>query len=760
MEITIDKDYLTIDGKPRFLYGGDLSYGRTPRRRWRESVLKMKAAGMNCVTFYCVWLLHEPERGAWDFEGDHDLGAFVDLVAEAGMFAVCRLGPFVHGEYRDGGLPHWLVEELGPRARSNDPEYLGPADEWYRKLATVVRPRLAPNGGPIVLLQLENELGSAGCKGDDLHRGSSDPDENVRHVLHFHQLAQELGMAGVPIIDINHIPDKETVIPNLVDAGGGYPINCFYCDGDLSPFSTAWWDKHQRPKVTIETGCGMFARFYDPPPYRNTNGFQGPLVPPSIVEAFVQQQVAEGANGVNVFVFHDGQHLGPHGESMTAERNMNYQAPVSVVGSLRESYKALKRLGWFVRAFEPELLGSHPQADWARAVSHGVPHPGAGNGGDLFAGYGEAKELPDHLRHVKELASLARVTTGLNLGESNFLFLRNVANGATAWRRDVRVAVSPSRLACEVFQEYPKRAQMELPPQTCKIMPFFVRLAPKTFLEYSTGTLLDRRPFGEAVQVVVHATGEETVETRLVVRERGAVRCSGDLLALWESPNAVTLLGRTGGDLAVAELDGPVPVRYVLMAQSLAGEIWDLAAPGNPCVTASNLRVLESRCEGDATTALVEAEAGQFHLYVLSPRAPLTLEGAELSGVAAETGPGLCRMSGRIGRPAPELDFDVKLSGDNLTYEAALEPGLLDGLHDLALRCEFDGAYGKAFLDGELISDHPYGKFLFWEIGLRGWLRRPSRLKLEFEGARRADVRVVPIVQTELRIKWDPPPGR
>ena len=94
----------------------------------------------------------------------------------------------------------------------------------------------------------------------------------------------------------------------------------------------------------------------------------------------------------------------------TNAANMNYQAPVTCVGTLRESYKSLKRIGWFVRSFEKELLGSHPLADWARAISYGISHPGVEQSGDLFAGYEQGKGMPAHLPTGKPVECLGRVT--------------------------------------------------------------------------------------------------------------------------------------------------------------------------------------------------------------------------------------------------------------------------------------------------------------------------------------------------------------
>lgn len=135
----------------------------------------------------------------------------------------------------------------------------------------------------------------------------------------------------------------------------------------------------------------MFVRYYDTPMYRNTNFCQGPLVESAVVEAYVEQNIAEGANGVNLFVLFDGYNFHDSAESMLPRANANYQAPVSCVGTLRNSYRAVKRIGWFVRAFEQELLRSQPESDWAKVYSHGTPHPGVNIGGDLFAGYGAQK---------------------------------------------------------------------------------------------------------------------------------------------------------------------------------------------------------------------------------------------------------------------------------------------------------------------------------------------------------------------------------
>jgi hypothetical protein len=754
MKIEIAKDFLLIDNKPRFLFGGDFSYLRVPESCWEERLLKLKACGMNTVTFYCPWLCHEPEKGQWNFNGNCNLARFIDLIHQHGLFAILRMGPFVHGEHRNGGLPQWLIDELGERTRTNDPDYLEYARKWYEKLLEIAVPRLCTNGGPIILLQLENELGSAGCKGDDIARGSSDIQENVKHLKYYIDLVKNAGV-NVPIIDINKIPEKEKIIPNYIISGGGYPVNCFGTDGDLSPFNTRLWDNHERPNVTIETGSGMFARYYDCPPYRNTNGFQGPLVESELVEALVHQNIAEGANGVNVFVFFDGQEYGPYDESMLSPAGYNFQAPVTCVGSLRDSYKKLKKIGWFTRAFEQSLLRSQPNPGWARAVSYGIPHPGVNTGGDLFEGYGQEREDLDYVSHIKKIDSLARTTTGLNLSESNFLFMRNTKHHGTHWRRDIRVLTNTSRLGAEVNQEYPKKAQMELPPQSNKIMPFFVKLAPKTFLEYSTATLLDKREFDhETTQVIVFASSEEFLEIRITIPEKSKVKTTEKLLASWDTPNSVSIVGKSGNDMQVAIIDGNQKLRYVLMEDQIAGEVWDIEAKDKTVVAASNLKILNSQFKDGKTTLDIETDDKLFYFYLLTPECP-KLQGdfIELNEEFNEEF-GIFRASGQLNISMPEFNFSHYFDKNNYIWETEIKPEQVDEFYELFLHCEFDGSLGKAYFNEKLISEHSFGKHLFWEIGLKRRVDKPGKLKIIFEESRNAKVTIKPVIKNNLELIW------
>lgn len=762
--VTIHPDHLLIDGQPTFFYGGDFNYSRTPRHWWRDRLLKMKAMGMNTVTFYITWAFHEPIKGKWEFDGQKDVGAFIDLIHEMGMFVIARLGPFVHGEWINGGLPQWLVDELGVRrCRSNDTEYLRYTRLWYEKELAIVMPRLATRGGPIVMLQLENELGSAGSKGDDIPRGSTDAEENRKHVLYYYKLVKEAG-ADVPIIDISHWPGRETAIPELVDTGGGYPTNYFGSEGEIWSVNRERWPKHVRPYITIETAGGMSQRLFDTPPYKNCWLYQGPIYHPSYIEALTLGSIAEGASGINFYVTTDGQHPdGPDGttlgERMLPARDYNYQAAITVSGAMRESYAMFKRLGWMLRAFGTQMLDAKPHDTWATAVAYGRAHPGTELSGDLFEGYHADAGKSDALglvRHVQKVDASARCTRGLNLSETNFLFLRNTKIHGSHWQRDIRILSNPRGIPCETSREYPRHVQLSLPPQRNKILPFYLKIADGVYLEYSTAEPLDQRSFGgsKVPQLILFADADEVVETSIVVAEPGSVETTSGVLPLWDAPHNCVLVGRPGPALQVTRFGGRKPVRVVHVNRELAGMAWDVASPQGPVVAFSTMPLLESCSEGNRTSVTAEVRDERFQLWMLSERQP-KVEGVGFTiEQMYDSQTGLYHATGVAPLPKRDLAWQVSRQSESWVWQAAVSPEILSGLADLIIEARYRGAHARAFLDNHLISDHYFGEHLVWEVALRDWLNRPGTLRLEFAGGTDAHVRLRPVLQTTLDIHW------
>jgi beta-galactosidase len=159
-EFTVgDTDFL-LDGRPVRLLSGALHYFRVHEAQWGHRLAMLRAMGLNCVETYVPWNLHEPAPG--DFRDAQALGRFLDAAREAGLWAIVRPGPYICAEWENGGLPHWLTGELGPRARTRDERFLGHVERWFRHLLHEVVPRQLDRGGPVIMVQIENEYGSYG----------------------------------------------------------------------------------------------------------------------------------------------------------------------------------------------------------------------------------------------------------------------------------------------------------------------------------------------------------------------------------------------------------------------------------------------------------------------------------------------------------------------------------------------------------------------------------------------------------------------
>ncbi|CAL1240043.1 beta-galactosidase [Candidatus Methylocalor cossyra] len=168
---------LVIDGTPRLVLSGEVHYFRVPRGHWEDRLDRLRAAGCNAVASYVPWLCHEPVEGQVDLEGrtrpELDLGGFIDLCRQRGLWFIARPGPFVMAELKNEGLPYWVRQkhpELlplgwnGVAASSAAVDYLAPAfleevRRWYRAVMAVLAPRLQTRGGNIILVQLDNEIG-------------------------------------------------------------------------------------------------------------------------------------------------------------------------------------------------------------------------------------------------------------------------------------------------------------------------------------------------------------------------------------------------------------------------------------------------------------------------------------------------------------------------------------------------------------------------------------------------------------------------
>lgn len=148
------------NGKVTPIISGEMHYPRIPHQYWRHRIQMMKAMGLNTVATYVFWNIHEPEPGVWDFTGDKNLAEYIKIAGEEGMMVILRPGPYVCAEWEFGGYPWWLQNIKGMEIRRDNAEFLKCTKAYIDRLYKEVGGLLCTKGGPIVMVQCENEFGS------------------------------------------------------------------------------------------------------------------------------------------------------------------------------------------------------------------------------------------------------------------------------------------------------------------------------------------------------------------------------------------------------------------------------------------------------------------------------------------------------------------------------------------------------------------------------------------------------------------------
>jgi len=156
-----DKTFL-LNGKPFVVKAAEVHYPRIPRPYWEHRIKMCKALGMNTLCLYVFWNIHEPKEGQFDFSGNNDVAAFCRLAQKHGMWVIVRPGPYVCAEWEMGGLPWWLLKKKDIRLREQDPYFMERVKLFEQKVGEQLAPLTIQKGGPIIMVQVENEYGSYG----------------------------------------------------------------------------------------------------------------------------------------------------------------------------------------------------------------------------------------------------------------------------------------------------------------------------------------------------------------------------------------------------------------------------------------------------------------------------------------------------------------------------------------------------------------------------------------------------------------------
>lgn len=410
-EINVTSRYFTRNGKPWIGVMGEFHFSRYSRENWHRELAKMKAGGITIVSTYLFWIYHEEIEGKMDFGGDNDIRAFIEECKDVGLDVVIRIGPWAHGECRNGGFPDWLLKK-DYKLRDNNEEYLAVVKKRYQSIYNEVKGLFYKDGGNIIAVQIENEFV-----------------DNAEHLAKLKEIAVECGFIA-PIYTVtgwNSASGAKIPVDEVVPVFGGY------CEAPwenhmnrLSPSphyffnrmrndsaigtdliaktqSDGWQLPYERyPFATCELGGGIEVTHH-----------RRPIIKPMDIYAVSLVKLGDGNNLVGYYMYHGG--TNKIGELSTFNEtkatgypndypilSYDFQAPLSEYGEVREQYGLLNMLHMFVNDFGEEFApmiavdsGNTVAADDTNSLRYGMRTNG--KSGFVFV---------NHYQRLTELADI------------------------------------------------------------------------------------------------------------------------------------------------------------------------------------------------------------------------------------------------------------------------------------------------------------------------------------------------------------------
>ena len=377
--------HMSVNRKPFIPIMGEIHYSRFPNQYWEEQILKMKAGGINVIATYVFWNIHEWDEGVFDWTSDKDLRAFLKLCQKHNMFTMIRIGPFCHGEIRNGGLPDWLYGRPF-EVRSNDEGYLFYVKRLYHNIAKQLQGMYYKDGGTIIGIQLENELQHSAAPWAFSHpeqpremtsanfdaeltrigvsvqdRRSASADLGTKHLATLKKMALDEGMI-VPLFTVTGWGMAAILDNEAIPVTAAYPYP-FWAAPSMSPFflfkdiqrnpdySPVRYDGAMYPSFCAEMGVGIQITYS-----------RRPRVAAEASEALMLRTLGSGANGIGYYMYHGGLTPQRKGGGFFSDEPMgvpkisyDFQAPIGEYGKTRDSYQYLKIIHLFCENFGDRL---------------------------------------------------------------------------------------------------------------------------------------------------------------------------------------------------------------------------------------------------------------------------------------------------------------------------------------------------------------------------------------------------------------------
>ena len=694
LEINANNRYLTLGGKPWLPVMGEFHFSRYPNQFWREELLKMKAGGITIAASYIFWIHHAEIEGETHWSGDCDLRRFIELCAELGLYAYPRIGPWAHGECRNGGFPDWVVAKCGERVRQDDPQYLSYVQNFYSEIARQLSGLLWKDGGPVIGVQLENEL---------LH--------NAGHIHTLKRLARQVGI-DVPLYTMTGWGPAQVPPDEVIPLFGGYP-DAFW-DRQVEGWSKAS-RKHyffslmrddntigadlnkaegvtdlsyleRYPYATCEVGGGMQVSYH-----------RRPYIAPDDVAVPPLIKLGSGSNLPGYYMYHGGSQ--PLGQLSTLQESQatgywndlpvisyDFQGALREYGQMSEHYHTLRLLHLFLNDFG-SLLAPLPPV---------LP-----------------ERVPSSLDDQQTLRWAARSD-----GRSGFVFINNYQRiESLPEHHDIQMEL---RLKDEALVL--PAAPVHIPSGAYMIWPFNLDMN-GIRLQYATAQLVCRFEEGSTPCYIFAARGGLPAEFAFEAETLATV----DQVILEEHR---FLRNLTPGSLVTLKSSQGQTTRLLLLNEAQSLQCWKANIWGQERVFLSPAGLI---FDGDTLHLRSRRPEDLWFEGYPSPPQALTAAGSVVGvftrytlAAAEKTIPVTSRKikAAAPARSVPVGPLGVAQAPEESDFEAAeiwevrLPPGALDGVHDVFLSIDYVGDVGRAYLDGRLVADDfYYGRP--WEIGLK-----------------------------------------
>lgn len=697
--------YMEKNGQPFFGICGEFHYCRYPEDRWEDELIKMKMGGINIVCTYIFWNVHEEIQGTFDWSGRRDLRRFIELCGKHGLYVIIRIGPFDHGEIRNGGLPDWLFGRPF-EVRSNDEEYLSYVRVLYAEIGAQVQGLLFRQGGPIIGTQIENEHGhsaaqwalTTGISNQWLTTGFDGED----HMLKLKQLAIQAGI-DTPLYTCTAWGGANAPIDEMLPLWGGYSHwPWIYYEHDRPsekgehPATPEYIfrDKHNNaipstynfeprympeevPYACCEMGGGM-TPFYK---YR----FDFPYIS---VPAMTGIKVAEGCNLIGYYMYHGGSN--PTGrrdlylnDLATPKISYDFNACIGEFGQVRESYHRTRLQHLFFRSFE----------DWFCKTMTILP--------------GDTSRMDPYDTVTLRYAVRAAEGSGL-------LFLNNYQDHAHT--HDLSIADGVTVRTREEDIRFPAEGPLKLDQDSYAMLPYRFDL---------DGILLEHAMAQPITRLESHGTTYYFfVSPKGMPPEYGFASNTLTELEAGEAQivlrDGVTVVRPREGRSAPIRMTSATGRKVLLVtltdAESLGfwkAEVW---GQERVLLTDASLLVTEDQ---------VKLEVSDAEEVTLRVFPDLEKPGSIVGGEMLERSEEGLFVAYRFRLPRKEVSFGfkrVKKDKAVLTFD----PDAFDGLKEVLLQIDYRGDIGYAFIDGELINDN-FSNGNTWEIGLGEFRERLVR---------------------------------